>query len=128
MEVFDGATDEARRASRGHGLQGVATTMFEIRRFVAGHQSDKAGPQPGWGIQAFRPVTSDFGAPRLACRRVHLARVRLADDSRQEMRCLHRVSSRKLIDLQLQILRKQLAYKHRSLEQPLRGHSFPQVR
>src|SRR5665213_4615052 len=75
-----------RCVSRGLGLVGVSSAMFEIGHFVLADQGHHARPEPAWRIQRFRPMPIQFFGPALAGWFVHLARMGLADDAGQETR------------------------------------------
>src|SRR6202020_1163773 len=92
----------------GFGFQSVAPAMFQVGRFVAGDQSDDAGPKPGRRVQALRRVAADLRAPFPARLLIHLTPVRHADDGRKESRRLHRFLSRETVNFQLEVLRQQL--------------------
>ena len=83
--------------------------MFEIGRLMAGNQFHHARPEPGRGIQCFGMFLLHGAVPGQARGAVHLPRMRFTHDGRQKPRGVDSFAMRQLLDLQLEILRQQLA-------------------
>src|ERR1700761_9693622 len=89
--------------------KGVAPAMLKVACLVACDEVDDAAPEPARRVQRLRAALAQLRAPGLGGRGVHLARVGLADDAAEEGGDLGGLGARQLLDLQLQVLRQQLA-------------------
>src|SRR6202047_1547502 len=104
----------------------ILPTMFQIGRLMGRNELDDARPQPTRRIQISGPTALEFFAPSCSRLGIDLTGMGLADHRGQIAGYLHCFFLADFLDLNLQILRQQLAQKYAAIEEPRGQPTLPE--